>query len=338
MHLENFQVFIICVTTIIRDCLKDDSHIYLQRKSINKMNYVLKKVMSWGRYLLFSLIISITKWTPFFILYTISSLVSKLLLHIKKIPTNEIAQRNLRRAFPEKTHNEVRELCRKYYEGFCDYLIEFVKRTRFSDEKMKQHCRFKNLELLTEIFKTHQFVICYGGHMLNFEWQVSLPLHMPEYGMCHLYLSGESGKEMDWVLKVRSQYGAINIPSSSPLKTLLKLKEDLSTGTDKHKGYIFGTLADMDTTADNPHVSSFFNHNLEMLTGSERIGRKMNMAFVYAHMSRPKRGYYVIDFKEMSPTDIETNPFAYTDEFVRLLENNIREKPELWMQWGECRF
>ena len=27
------------------------------------------------------------------------------------------------------------------------------------------------------------------------------------------------------------------------------------------------------------------------------------MAFVYAHMSRPKRGYYVIDFKEMSQYD-----------------------------------
>ena len=64
----------------------------------------------------------------------------------------------------------------------------------------------------------------------------------------------------------------------------------------------------------------------------------LNMAFVYAHMSRPKRGYYIVEFKEMNPIDKETNPYAYTDEFVRLLENNIREKPELWMQWGECRF
>ncbi len=302
------------------------------------MNCVQKKVMPWGRYLLFSLIIGITKWTPFFILYALSSLISRLLLHIKRIPTNEIAQRNLRRAFPEKSPEEIRRLCRKYYEGFGDYLIEFVKRTRFSEKEMKRHCQFKNIELLKEKFKEHKFIICYGGHMLNFEWQVSLPLHIPEYGMCHLYLSGESGKEMDWVLKTRNQYGAINIPTSSPLKTLVRLKDGLETGTDKHCGYIFGTLADMDTTADNPHVSKFFNHDLEMLSGSERIGRKMDMAFVYAHMKRPKRGYYEIEFKEICPTDLETNQYAYTDEFVRLLEINIREQPELWMQWGECRF
>ena len=112
----------------------------------------------------------------------------------------------------------------------------------------------------------------------------------------------------------------------------------MDAGKDMHKGYVFGTLADMDTTEDYPHTSSFFNHDLEMLTGSERIGRKFNMAFVYAHISRPRRGYYIIEFMEIVPPDIETNPFAYTDEYVRMLERNIREQPELWMQWGECRF
>lgn len=290
------------------------------------------------RYFLWTLIIFITKWTPLVVLYALSSLISRLLLHINRIPTNEIAQRNMRRAFPEKSPSEIRKLCQKYYEGFCDYLIELVKRTRFSEKEMKKRCKFTNINLLYEKFKTHKFVICYGGHMLNFEWQVSLPLHIPEYGMCHLYLSGKTGRETDWILKVRSQYGAINIPTCSPLKTLINLKEGLENGTDGHKGYVFGTLADMDTKAENPHVSIFFNHYLEVLTGSERIGRKMDMAFIYAHMNRPKRGYYEIEFKEICPPDSDTNQFAYTDEFIRLLEQNIREQPELWMQWGECRF
>ena len=88
----------------------------------------------------------------------------------------------------------------------------------------------------------------------------------------------------------------------------------------------------MDTTEDYPHTSSFFDHELEMMTGSERIGRKMNMAFVYANISRLRRGYYSIEFEEITPPDVDTNPYAYTDEFVRLLENNIKKQPELWMQ------
>ena len=39
----------------------------------------------------------------------------------------------------------------------------------------------------------------------------------------------------------------------------------------------------------------------------------------------------------MFPKDINTNPYAYTDEFVRLLEQNIREQPDLWMLWGNKR-
>ena len=302
------------------------------------MNNVLKKIMLQLRYVLFYAIITITKWTPIFILYHLSTLVSRVLMWNRYLSINEVTLRNLRRAFPKKNSNEIKELCRKYYECYCDYLIEFVKRTCFTEEEMKKHCQFKNMNLLMEKFHTHQFVICYSGHFLNFEWLVSFPLHLPEFGMCHLYLSGEKSKEMDWVLRERSRYGAINIPTRSPLKTLLKLKKGMDDGTDYHKGYVLGTLADMDTTAEHPHVSMFFNHELEMLTGSERIGRKMGMAFIYAHMSRPQRGYYEIELKEMHPNDLDMNPYAYTDEFVHLLEQNIREQPELWMQWGECRF
>ncbi len=287
---------------------------------------------------LFYFSIALVKLTPTFILYFLSDFFSWVLVNIQRIPTNKITQRNLGRAFPEKSREEIKKLCRKYYTVFGDYLVEFVKRTTFSEKEMSRHCQFKNIELLQDKFKNHRFVICYGGHMLNFEWLVSLPLHTPDYGMCHLYLSGEKGKVMDWVLKIRSMYGAINIPTSSPLKTLYSLQQCMNNKKSIYKGYVFGTLADMDTTEDNPHVSHFFNHNLEMVTGSERIGRKMDMAFVFAHISRPRRGYYVVEFKDMQPVDLDNNPFAYTDEFVRLLEKNIREQPELWMQWGECRF
>ena len=296
------------------------------------------KILNTVEWILLLVIRFLVAVIPLCMLYAISSFFSRLVLLIKFIPINKISQRNLRRAFPEKSPKQIRKICYRYYCCVCDYLIEFIKRTHFSDEEMMVRCHFENLDLLVEKFKNHQFVICYGGHMLNFEWQVSLPLHLPDYGMCHLFLSGESGKVTEWILKTRSQYGAINIPTSSPIKPILKIKKELDTGINLHKGYVFGTLADMDTTADNPHVSPFFNHDLEMLTGSERIGRKLNMAFVYACMRRTKRGYYSIELMEMVPPDVETNPYAYTDEFVRLLEQNIREQPELWLQWGDCRF
>lgn len=289
-------------------------------------------------YVFFRLIVLLVKWTPICFLYAMSSLLARLFAHMDCVFTTRTAKRNLERAFYGIKPREVNVLCRKYYECIIDYFIEFVKRDKWSEEHIKCRCVFHNVELLLQKFEKHHFVICYSGHLLNFELTVSLPLHIPGYGMCHLYLSGEHNKAMDWVLKSRSRFGAINIPTSSPLKILLQLNESLISGTSEKKGYVFGTLAEQDTREKNPHKSSFFDYELEVLTGSERIGRKLDMAFVYAHITRPKRGYYEVEFKEMAPADIDINPYAYTDEFVRMLEQNIKEQPELWMQWGECRF
>lgn len=279
---------------------------------------------------------------PEWFLYGLTSSIAWVLANIKRVPTNKFVRRNLRRVFPEKSTEELHKLNRLYYRAFGDFCVEFVKSTRFSKKKMMERCRFINLELLREKFQNHRFVICYGGHMTNYEYMVCFPLYEPEYGMCHLYLDHPKNKNknegVNWLMRVRSRFGAINIPSYSPLRTLLRLQKQFDEGTNERKGYVFGTLSDMDTFGPNPHSSSFFNRQLEVMTGAERIGRKLDMAFLYAHIISPKRGYYEVEFVEMKPQDLETNPYAYTDEFVRLLELNIREQPELWLQWGTPRF
>ncbi len=281
-------------------------------------------------------IIIIIAYTPLRILYAISSMVAFALLHLKA--PNRITQRNIRRAFSTTDKTKVKNITYKYYEAFGDYLFEFIKQSRFSDDEMQKRCKFTNLSTLKKIFEKNKLVICYCGHMLNFEWFVSLPLHLPQYEMGHIYLSGEINKLTSWVLKLRGRYGAVNIPSNSPLRYLQKVNREMELGTYHKQGFIYGTLADMDTSSETPHVSRFFDHDMEMLTGSERIGRKYNMTFVYANIKRPKRGYYEVEFIPMVPADIDTNEYAYTDEFVRLLEKNIKKQPELWMLWGEARF
>lgn len=281
-------------------------------------------------------IIIIIAYTPLRILYAISSMVAFALLHLKA--PNRITQRNIRRAFSTTDKTKVKNITYKYYEAFGDYLFEFIKQSRFSDDEMQKRCKFTNLSTLEKMFEKNKLVICYCGHMLNFEWFVSLPLHLPQYEMGHIYLSGEINKLTSWVLNLRGRYGAVNIPSNSPLRYLQKVNREMELGTYHKQGFIYGTLADMDTSSENPHVSCFFDHDMEMLTGSERIGRKYNMTFVYANIKRPKRGYYEVEFIPMTPADIDTNEYAYTDEFVRLLEKNIRKQPELWMLWGEARF
>lgn len=220
-----------------------------------------------------------------------------------------------------------------------DYLIEFLKGVYcFSESEMKRRVVFENLDLLDKLFKDHRFVLAYAGHLVNFEWMITLQLHRPDIGMCNLYLSGPQNEWSDWLNKARGRYGAVNIPSSSPLRSLIQINKDMTTGKTPYKGYVFGSLADMDPKSENPHTAPFFGHELEIVTGTERLGRRFDMAFIFAHLTRPKRGYYNVKLYELSPSDVENNIYAYSDAFVSALQQNLVDDPELWFQWGDPRF
>lgn len=281
--------------------------------------------------------IKLLSYVPFFVLYGLSSVLSYILVKVESV--RKVPMRNFFRVFPMKNDKQLKSITYKYLTAFIDYFVEFIKFTSFSKEKAMSHCCFSGLDVLERLVDKHGMVLCYSGHFVNFEIFTLLPLYTKDIGMCHLYLSTPSSKWLDWLLNERSKYGAINIPSKSPLKKLLELRSEVKNGTSKYKGYIFGSLSDMDPKHDDKHSALFLGHRLEVKTGAEKIARKMGMGFCYAHIKREKRGYYKVDFREIVPdSDPLKDAFAYTDEFVHQLELNVLEQPEIWMQWGECRF
>ena len=282
-------------------------------------------------------LVKVLSFVPLSVGYLISDCLVSIFKRYDRL--TETAKRNLRRSFPDLASGIINRICTEHMRCCIDYLFEFIRYDRLSEAKIRQRCVFHNIELLLKSFKDYDFIICYSGHFINYELATSLPLHLEGYGMCHLYLGGEHNVIQDWILSVRNRFGAINIPTTNPLRTIIKLNQSLKQSNSFAKGYVFGTLADMDTKEDNPHVASFFKHDFEVLTGSERIGRKYGMKFVFAEIIRPQRGYYEVTFKEIipkvSPNEV---PTAYTDEFVRMLEDNVRKQPEIWMLWSTPRF
>lgn len=251
----------------------------------------------------------------------------------------KVPYRNFFRVYGTLSDRELKKMTYKYFRAFIDFFVEMAKMTSFSEKRIKQHCVFKNIELVERLAQEHRFILCFAGHMLNYEMTISFPLHTKDIGMCHLYLATKPSKGLDWMLKERSKYGAVNVPSNAPLKTILRLNKEIEEGKSKYKSYLFGSLSDLDPKMDDKHSAPFFGRMLEVKTGAEKLARKFNMGYCYAYIRQTKRGYYEIEFMEMHPQrDPAEYEYAYTDEFVRMFEQNINEQPELWMQWGACRF
>jgi KDO2-lipid IV(A) lauroyltransferase len=85
------------------------------------------------------------------------------------------------------------------------------------------------------------------------------------------------------------------------------------------------------------HWVNFLNHDTPVLTGSERLTKKMNNGIFYLYMRRPRRGYYVADVKVITLDPRSMDDYQVTDAYFKLLEENIREAPQYWL-WTHNRW
>lgn len=282
-------------------------------------------------------IMKLSRFIPLKLLYFFSDISGIILYHVARKHRKRISD-NLAKIFPDITNRELKCISISLFRNMYDFTFEIVKSTYFSDDEFLHRCQCTNKEEIEEILRMNSRIICYSGHFVNYEWLVSFPLHIPGVLMGNLYYSGKSNPLMEWLTNSRRRFGGKTIPHKYPIKPILSMFDEQEKC--KYKGILLGTLADVPPHKKNEksiHKSPFFDNYLSVYSGSERIGRRYNMLFMYAYIRRTSRGFYSIELKELKPNDVETNPYAYTDEFVRQLEQNIREQPDLWLLWSNQR-
>ena len=85
------------------------------------------------------------------------------------------------------------------------------------------------------------------------------------------------------------------------------------------------------------HWIDFMGIKVPVFMGSEVLARKLDMAVVYLHVEKVKRGHYSATLINISDNPKEEPEFAITKEYVSLLEKQIREKPEYYL-WTHKRW
>ncbi|MDP4206742.1 MAG: hypothetical protein Q8859_12195, partial [Bacteroidota bacterium] len=58
---------------------------------------------------------------------------------------------------------------------------------------------------------------------------------------------------------------------------------------------------------------------------------------VFAHMAKPRRGYYHCDIYMIDDQPAQSPEYTSTEKFFNLLEEKIIETPELWL-WSHNRW
>ena len=252
----------------------------------------------------------------------------------------KLVTKQLEECFSEKSQKERDEIRRRFYHYFCDMIEETMKLARMSHEEVKRRVEFVGIpEMLKTLEKEgKKFGFFYLGHYGNWEWMASFPMWLSEeWQGAQIYHPLYNKAADKFFLDLRQQFGGICIPMKQTLRQILSANKE-------GQKEIIGFIADQSPKWQaTHHWTDFLNHKTAFFTGTERIAKQVDAALYYVRVTRPRRGYYRA---ELVPITLDAQAFANaqgesefpaTDYYARLLEEQIRETPELWL-WTHNRW
>lgn len=268
---------------------------------------------------------------PLRVHYVISTLLYFLLRYVFRYRL-KVVRRNLATSFPEKNDTQLRWIERAYYRFFCDYLVESIKLLTISPEEIKRRLVFKGTEVVDQCVEEGQSCAVYLGHYCNWEWITSLPLWVTPKAQCGQIYHPIENKDFDQLfLRLRQRLGAVCIPMQDTLRKILEFRQ---TG----QPVVIGYISDQKPIWHNiHHWVNFLHHDTPVLTGTERIARKVNHAVFYMDVRCIRRGYYEAEFKLITREPQKMKEFEVTDIYYQHLEQSILRAPEFWL-WSHNRW
>ena len=278
-------------------------------------------------------LIRIFSLLPLSVLYVISDVILYPLVYYVVKYRLKIVRKNLHNSFPEKTKTELKILEKRFYHHFSDLLVEIIYGYRATDEQMRKHVVFENVELVEKLALQTNGVIAYLGHICNWEWIADLNKRFSNASMIeyNVYRQLKSTSADKMMLELRGKRGGEYVEKNQLLRKLVVLRHS------EHP-YLIGMVADQKPSKRSSYIwTQFLHQETAFLDGSEVLAQKFGFSAVYARIESIKRGYYSIRFEVITDNPDTMQPGEMTKKYATLLEQNISSQPEQWL-WTHNRW
>lgn len=282
----------------------------------------MNKLVAYIKYAPFYLLSLLPFSAIYFIAYLCYILVFYLIGYRKKV-----TYQNLRNAFPTKNELEIKRIAKAFYLHFCELFIESIKVLSISKKKAIARFEFDNIEVLHQLHDENKSAILYTAHLGNWEWYAFLPLHIKQQ-MLSFYQQQSSSYFNGLSLIMRSRFNNICLESKTAYKQLLAINK-------KGNPTITFMLGDQSPMRNSSmEWTTFLNQKTAFLIGADRIAKKADLALIYPHIRKTDKGRYRVNFIMMNNRQ---DAAPVIEEYAQLLENNIKEQPEIWL-WTHRRW
>ena len=240
--------------------------------------------------------------------------------------------KNLKKSFPQKTDEEIKQITKQFYKHLCDVIFETLKLLTISTKQFKKHFTLtQNAINQFNYFETkQQSIIGVMGHCGNWEWGAIAPQFYFKQLLTGVY-HPLSNKNFDaFMLKLRGRMGGNIVAMNNLLRELITLRQ-------KKTATIVGLIADQTPPPEGSHWTIFLNQDTPIFLGPEKLAKKFNYPVVYVSVKKIKRSYYQMDTELITDAPNELAEGVITELHTKALEKNIIEQPQFWL-WSHRRW
>jgi Kdo2-lipid IVA lauroyltransferase/acyltransferase len=241
----------------------------------------------------------------------------------------EVVMSNLMIAFPEKSEEERKKIAKQFYKNFIDSFIETIKLFSASDNFLRKRFTISNLDVLNELQKSGISCQIHLGHTFNWEWGQLVLQTLTPYKLMVVYMP-ISNKIFERIFyKIRTRNQSIFLPATSMRSSMAHYKDTQ---------YLLGLVADQSPgNLKAAYWLNFFGKPTAFVSGPEKGARMNDLPVVFAHIEKPKRGYYHAVIEAATEDTGKLSEGELTIKYVRYLEDVIRQNPSMWL-WSHRRW
>lgn len=266
---------------------------------------------------------------PFPLLYLFSDFTYCIVYYIVGYRKKTVRE-NLALALPHLSDAERLVIEKKSYHHLCDMFLEMIKTMTISKSEIGKRYVFTNLEIYKELEKQEKSIALMCAHYASYEWLISMNSYVTfkAYG---IYKKLKNPYFDKLVRNIRSKFKA----------TLITTKETIPTIIENNKNKIlslYGFASDQSPRANSAyHWTNFMGIDSPVHTGAEMLAKRYDMNVIFLRVKKVKRGFYEASFEILSE-DAENVPnYEITDQFFKLVEQQIYEAPEYYL-WTHKRW
>jgi len=266
---------------------------------------------------------------PFSVLYIFSDFLRWIVYHIIGY-RKKIVRFNLRKAFPDKSDEDLKWIEKRFYKHFCDITLEAFKSFKMSSSEMQKRMIFKNMEILTQFEKENRSAIIMCGHYSSWEWMLSVGYHMQSTGY-GIYTPIMNPYFNELIIKIRKIHQAELLSRYGAIESIKKRHQEGEIA-------VYGFASDQSPRPKpKSYWRTFLGVKVPVFVGAELVAKEFDFGVVYAKINRVKRGFYEVDFELITDTPKETRLNEITDTFTEWLEQDVYCDPTQYL-WTHNRF